>query len=71
MIIATILKMVIGSAAEAKVAALYHCAQELVPFRQACIKLRHPQPATPMRTDNSTADENNAEAKQLTWDSTG
>jgi len=66
MIIATILKMVIGSAAEAKVAALYHCAQELVPFRQACIKLRHPQPATPMRTDNSTADENNAEAKQLT-----
>ena len=56
MIIATILKMVVGSAAEAEVAELYHCAQKLVPLRQACIKLGHPQLATPMRTDNSTAD---------------
>ena len=42
MIIATILTMVIGSAAEAEVAALYHCAQELVPLREASIKLGHP-----------------------------
>ena len=56
MIIATILKMVVSSATEANVAALYRCAQELVPLRQACIELGHPQPATPMRTDNSTAD---------------
>ena len=56
MIIATILKMVVGSAAGAEVAALNHCAQEIVPLRQACIELGHPQPATPMRTDNSTAD---------------
>ena len=41
MLIATILKIVIGSA-EAEVAALYHCAQELVPLRQACIELGHP-----------------------------
>ena len=46
----------VGSAAEAEVAALYHCAQELVPLRQACIQLGYPQPATPMSTDNSTAD---------------
>ena len=38
MIIATILKMVVGSAAEAKIAALYHCAQELVLLCQACIE---------------------------------
>ena len=57
MIIVTILKMVVGSsAAEAKVAALYHCAQELVPLRQACMELGHPQPVILMRTDNSTAD---------------
>ena len=56
LIIATILKMVVGSAAEAEETAIYHIAQELVPLRQACIELRHPQPATPMRTDNSTAD---------------
>ena len=78
MIIATILTMVIGSAAEAEVAAIYHCAQELVPLREACIKLGHPQPATPMRTDNSTADgimngtvKNNAEANPLICASTG
>ena len=56
MIIVTILKMVIGSAAEAEVAALYHCAQETVPLRQAWIELGHPQPTTPKLTDNSTAD---------------
>ena len=37
MIIATILKMAVGLAAEAELAALYHCAQVLVPLRQACI----------------------------------
>ena len=57
MVIATILKMVVGSAAEAEIAALYHCAQELVPLRTACIELGHKQPTTgtPLRTDNSTA----------------
>ena len=29
--------------------------QELVPMRQCLIDLRHPQPATPIQTDNSTA----------------
>ena len=58
MIIAPILKTVVSSAAEAEIAVLYHRALELVPLKQACIELRHPQPATHiiMRTDNSTAD---------------
>ena len=58
MVIATILKMVVSSAAEAEVAALYHCARELVPLRTACSELGHQQPVngTPLRTDNSTAE---------------
>ena len=58
LILATILKMVVSSAAEAEIASLFQCARELVPLRTACIDLGHPQPpsGTPLRTDNSTAD---------------
>ena len=58
LILATILKMVVSSAAEAEIASLFQCARELVPLRTACIELGHPQPptGTPLRTDNSTAD---------------
>jgi hypothetical protein len=44
-----------ASAAEAEVAALYMNAQEMVPMRQCLIELGHPQPPTPIKTDNSTA----------------
>ena len=44
-----------ASAAEAEVAALYLNAQEALPIRQCLIDMGHPQPATPMNTDNQTA----------------
>ena len=45
-----------GSAAEAEVGGLYMNAQELSPMRTTLEELGHPQPPTPLRTDNSTAD---------------
>jgi hypothetical protein len=44
------------SAAEAECGGLYMNAKEAVPMRITLEELNHPQPATPMRTDNSTAD---------------
>ena len=44
-----------ASAAEAEVGALYMNAQEAIAIRNCLIELGHPQPATPMKTDNSTA----------------
>ena len=42
-------------AAEAEVGGLYMNAQELSPMRTTLEELNHPQPPTPLRTDNSTA----------------
>jgi hypothetical protein len=55
LVLAKIIKNVIGSAAEAEVGALYIVAQEIVPMRMTLEELGHPQPATPLKTDNSTA----------------
>ena len=44
-----------ASAAEAEVGALYMNAQEAVPIRTSLIEMGHPQPATPLKTDNMTA----------------
>ena len=44
------------SAGEAECGALYMNAKEAVPMRVRFVELGHPQPASPMRTDNSTAD---------------
>jgi hypothetical protein len=54
--ISRILKMVVASAAEAEVGALYVNAQEATVLRVSLHEMGHPQPATPIRTDNSTAD---------------
>jgi hypothetical protein len=43
------------SAAEAKLGALYINTCEAVPCRTALHKMGHPQPPTPIQTDNSTA----------------
>ena len=56
-ILAKVIKAVIQSAAEAESGALYMNAKEAVPMRTTLEELGHPQPATPMQTDNSTADE--------------
>ena len=44
-----------SSAAECEIGSLFLNAQELLPLRNACIEMGHPQPPTPLRTDNSTA----------------
>ena len=54
-IIAKIIKGVMSSAAEAEIGALYMNARQLLPLRVTCEELGHPQPATPMQTDNNTA----------------
>ena len=54
-VLAKVIKNVMASAAEAEVAALFTNAQEALPMRQCLIELGHPQPATPIKTDNSTA----------------
>jgi hypothetical protein len=53
--IATIIKFVMASAAEAELAALFIAAREMVPHRQTLIDMGWPQPRSPVQTDNSTA----------------
>jgi hypothetical protein len=53
--VSNILRNVMSSAAEAKFGGLFYNGQEACPIRQALINIGHPQPATPMKTDNSTA----------------
>ena len=50
-----ILKEIVSSAAEAELAGLFHNAKEACPIRICLEELGHPQPATPIVTDNSTA----------------
>ena len=54
-VIAKIIKNVMASAAEAKIGALFMNAQLVAPMRVTLEELGHPQPATPLKTDNSTA----------------
>ncbi len=53
---ATIIKNVMSSAAEAEIRALYLNAQEAVYLWQILTKMGHPQPPTPIQTDNTTAE---------------
>jgi hypothetical protein len=50
-----ILRNVMASAAESEVGALFLNAQDAIPIRNTLIELGHPQPPTPIQTDNSTA----------------
>jgi hypothetical protein len=50
-----VLKGVMLSAAEAKIGALYLNAKEATVIRTTLAEMGHPQPATPMETNNSTA----------------
>ena len=50
-----ILRNVMSSAAEAEVGALFLNGQDAIPLRTTLNELGHPQPPTPMQTDNSTA----------------
>ena len=55
LVLAKVIKNVMGSAAEAEVAAIHMNAQEAIPIRQALEEMGHPQPPTRIRTDNATA----------------
>jgi hypothetical protein len=50
-----IMRNVLASAAEAEIGALFLNGQEALPIRVTLAELGHPQPPTPMQTDNSTA----------------
>jgi hypothetical protein len=53
---ATIIKAVMSLAAEAELGALFLNAIEGVYLRQILIEMGHPQPRTPLQTDNTTAE---------------
>jgi hypothetical protein len=51
----SVLRNVMASAAEAEIGALYINSQTAEVFRTTLIEMGHPQPPTPIQTDNSTA----------------
>jgi len=53
--ISQIIRAVMSSAMEAELGALFINAKTAVSMRKTLIKLGHPQPRTPMQTDNATA----------------
>ncbi len=53
--ISQIIRAVMSSAAEADLGALFINAKTAISIQQTLIKLGHPQPRTPMQTDNATA----------------
>ncbi len=53
---ATIIKNVMSSAGKAEIGALYLNAREAVYLRQILVEMGHPQPSTPIQTDNTTAE---------------
>jgi len=53
---ASIIKAVMSSAAEAELGALFLNAKEGVYLRQILTEMGHPQPRTPLQTDNTTAE---------------
>ena len=54
--IAQIIKRIMTSAAEAELGALFINAREAIYIRRVLEELGHPQPRTPIQTDNSTAE---------------
>ena len=54
-VVCHIMREVLSSAAEAELGALFHNCKEACPIRTTLEELGHPQPPTPVQTDNSTA----------------
>ena len=52
---ASIMRVVLSSASEAELGALFLNARKALPLRTTLIELGHPQPPTRIKTDNSTA----------------
>ncbi len=57
LVISHVIKTVMTSAAKAELGALYTNAREAVYIRNILEAMGHPQPRTPVQTDNSTAEE--------------
>ena len=55
LVVAKVIKNVMASAAEAEIAALFINAQEAAGLRNCLRAMGFPQPATPLKTDNTTA----------------
>ena len=55
LVLAKVIKNVMASAAEAELAGLFMNAQEAVGLRNCLEAMGFPQPATPLKTDNNTA----------------
>jgi len=66
------LRHVVASSAEAESAGLFHNAQRAVPIRYMQSQLGHPQPPTPMKTDNETTNNfihnNVMQKRSKSWD---
>ena len=66
------LRHVVASAAEAEIAGIFHNAQTIIPLRRILVALNHPQPPTPIKTDNSTANgfihKNIHQKRSKSWD---
>ena len=53
--VCTIIRNVMSSSPKAKIAAAFLTAKDAMPTRTALTEMGHPQPGTPLHTDNSTA----------------
>jgi hypothetical protein len=53
--ISAIMANVMASATEAEFGALFHNARDAVPLRTTLVEMGHPQPATPIQTENACA----------------
>lgn len=66
------IRHVVASAAEAETAGLFFNAQNILHLRQTLHDLGHPQPPTPLKTDNSTANDfvhaNMKRRRSKSWD---
>ena len=66
------LRHVVSSSAEAEVAGIFHNAGMALPIRNILKALNHPQPPTPLKTDNTTATgfvyDNIHQKRSKSWD---
>ena len=66
------LRHVVSSSAEAEVAGIFHNATTAIPIRRILTEIGHPQPPTPLKTDNSTASgfvyDNIHQKRSKAWD---
>ena len=55
-VMCNIMKEVVSAASEAELAGLFHNGKEACPIRTCLTELGHPQPPTPIKTDNTTTE---------------